>query len=140
MYAQQGQLELSLRWINAGLITDSHDRGMLTNLAYVQALSGEVVNSMSTLRQLRNLYGESAEPFVLATEGLLDYQASRFDEGDRAYDSGRLSIQCQTRPCHGGVLPIESGFACDRLSAPKCGTRLLSKQRLRLVSIRASTH
>lgn len=87
LYAYGDDFELAKRWIAAGLVTDSQDSGLLTNLAFVQARQGDIAGALTTLRKLRNLAGVIAEPFAKATEGLIAYRQGRFDDGDANYDS-----------------------------------------------------
>lgn len=86
LYAFRGEHHLAIRWIEAGLLADANDRGLLINLAFVQACVGQSEKSAASLRKLRHLYGKNIEPYAKATEGLIEYTHGRFESGDRLYD------------------------------------------------------
>lgn len=86
LYAYSGNLELSLRWIRGGLVADPLDRGLLINLAFVQARLGQTTEAQATMKRLRSVHSKYSEPFVKATEGLIAYQQHNFQIGDYLYD------------------------------------------------------
>lgn len=86
LYAFRGEHDLAIRWIEAGLLADGNDRGLLINLAFVQACARQSEKAVATLRKLRHLYGKKVEPYAKATEGLIEYTHERFESGDRLYD------------------------------------------------------
>lgn len=85
LYAYQDQAEKALRWLLAGLRSDGEDRGLLINLAFVQARSGWTDQARLTMLKARRLHGVTVEPYMCATEGLIAYQQRRFGEGDQHY-------------------------------------------------------
>jgi hypothetical protein len=86
LYAYGDAFEHAKRWIRAGLLSDPNDQGLLINLAFVQARMGHVAEAQGTIRRLRALRTVTAEPFLRATEGLLQYQCGQFEGGDRLYE------------------------------------------------------
>jgi Flp pilus assembly protein TadD len=85
MYAYKGDHGAALRWLIAGLRSDSEDRGLLTNLAYVQARLGQLDDARLTIAKARRLHGPAAEPYLRATEGTIAYLQGRFEDGDKLY-------------------------------------------------------
>ncbi|MDP2448015.1 MAG: hypothetical protein Q8M93_07240 [Polaromonas sp.] len=86
----RGDSSQAMRWLKAGLLTDPKDRGLLINLAFAQACQSKLSEAGATIRRLRSLYPD-AEPFVRATEGLIEYARGNFDLGDQFYD-GAMEI------------------------------------------------
>lgn len=86
IYANQGEHQTAIEWIRVGLMTDHKDQGLLTNLAFVQACMGKIPESRQTLRLMRHLFGQTVEPFIKATEGLIAYTQGHFEVGDTLYD------------------------------------------------------
>lgn len=85
LYAYRGQLEKAQRWLLGGLRSDAEDRGLLINLAFVQARSGDTEQARLTMLKTRRLYGDEVEPYMCATEGLIAYRHGKFEEGDQLY-------------------------------------------------------
>ena len=85
LFAYQGDLEVALRWVRAGLLADPADRSLLINLAYVLVLRKEYVAAAEVLRRLKAMKLPEVEPFTLATEGLMAYQQGAYAAGDLYY-------------------------------------------------------
>lgn len=98
LYAYQGEYEVALRWIRAGLLADPADQGLLVNLAYVQVLRRDYVAATEVLRRHKSSREPEFEPFTLATEGLMAYQQGRFAEGDLFYADALAFLDKVKRP------------------------------------------
>lgn len=85
LLAYKGETDRALNWLHAGLRSDSADRGLLINLAYVQARAGMLDQARLTILKARRQCGPEVEPFLLATEGLIAYQRGLFEVGDQLY-------------------------------------------------------
>ena len=83
---------LANRWMNAGSLTDPKDRGLLINLAFTQACQNLLPDAAATIKKLRHLY-PNVEPFVKATEGLIEYARGNFELGDRLYEESMTIFQ-----------------------------------------------
>lgn len=98
LYAFRGEHDLAIRWIEAGLLADATDRGLLINLAFVQACMGQSERAAATIRKLRHLYGKNIEPYAKATEGLIEYTQGRYESGDRLYDEAVSLFEQANQP------------------------------------------
>lgn len=85
LFAYRGDTKMALNWLKVGLRSDGEDRGLLINLAYVQARAGLLDQARLTMLKARRLWGHEVEPYLLATEGLVAYNRGRFEEGDQLY-------------------------------------------------------
>ena len=98
LYAYQGDHEMALRWIRAGLLADPTDQGLLINLAYVQVLRRDYVAAGAVLRKHKSSKQSEFEPFTLATEGLMAYQLGDFSVGDQFYFAALALLEKVKRP------------------------------------------
>jgi tetratricopeptide (TPR) repeat protein len=98
LYAFQGDHEMALRWIRAGLLADPDDQGLLINLAYVQVLRRDYVAASEVLRKQKSTKQPEFEPFTLATEGLMAYQLGLFAAGDQFYSGALAVLEKSRRP------------------------------------------
>ncbi|MDQ0612241.1 Flp pilus assembly protein TadD [Variovorax sp. W1I1] len=87
LFAYKRDTQRALNWLSVGLRSDSEDRGLLLNLAFVQARAGHLEQARQTILKTRRLWRQDAEPYLLATEGVIAYQLQHFDEGDRLYSN-----------------------------------------------------
>ena len=85
MFAYRGEVKRATNWLTVGLRSDPGDRGLLINLAYVQARQGLVDQARLTILKARRLHHGVVDPYLVATEGLIAYQGGKFDEGDQLY-------------------------------------------------------
>lgn len=98
IYAYKGDHDAALNWLLAGLRSDSDDRGLLTNLAFVHVRLGRLDDARSTIAKARRLHGAAAEPYLRATEGTIAYLQGRFEDGDKLYaDAVSLLDEGQNR-------------------------------------------
>jgi tetratricopeptide (TPR) repeat protein len=86
-YNYKGEFEKAELWNSVGLNADPDDFGLLICMAYTKAQLGKVAEAESHMRRLRHLYFKRANPYCIATEGLLAYQQEKFDDGDGLYDA-----------------------------------------------------
>jgi tetratricopeptide (TPR) repeat protein len=72
--------------LQAGLRANPRDVGLLNNLAFVQATSGDLADAEDTLRRAERYGDQLHRQIVLAaTNGLLLFRRHRFDEGRASY-------------------------------------------------------
>lgn len=96
--AYQGDHEVAMRWIRAGLLADPVDQGLLINLAYVLVLRKDYFAAIEVLRRLRAMKLSGLEPFALATEGLMAYQQGAYVAGDLCYGAAVALLERIRRP------------------------------------------
>jgi Flp pilus assembly protein TadD len=116
VYAYRGYHAAALKWIEAGLLTDVNDRGLLINLAFVHASAGNEEAANLTLKRLRQVYGKDIEPFANATEGLLEYQFERFSAGDSLYNLAVAEFDKRGNSSLGAFCRLNQAFL-----AAECG-------------------
>jgi len=85
-YIFKGEFKKAERWNSAGLVADPEDFGLLVGMAYTKAQLGLINEAESVMRKLRHQDFKRADPYCMATEGLIAYQQERFDDGDSLYD------------------------------------------------------
>lgn len=98
LLAYQGDHEVALRWIRAGLLADPADHGLLINLAYVLVLRKDYVAATEALRRLKAMKLPELDPFTLAAEGLMAYQQGAFAAGDQYYGAAVALLDKMRRP------------------------------------------
>lgn len=118
LYAYKGAHATALRWIEAGLRTDSQDRGLLINLAFVYADMGSEGPSHTTLKRMRHAYGKDIEPFANATEGLLAYHLGKFADGDNLYNQAVDEFNRQGNPRLGAFCRLNQAFLAVKRNHP----------------------
>lgn len=121
LYAFRGEHDLAIRWIGAGLLTDSTDRGLLINLAFVQACAGHSEKAAATIRKLRHLYPKNVEPYAKATEGLIEYTQGRYESGDQLYNEAVRLLEQANQPSIAAYCRVNQALAaidCEHPLAP----------------------
>lgn len=85
IFAFRGQVKRARNWLNVGLRSDPEDSGLMMNLAYIEARSGDIDKAKAALQRARRTGGEDALPYILANEAVVAYRLGHFDEGDVLY-------------------------------------------------------
>jgi tetratricopeptide (TPR) repeat protein len=97
LYLFHGDFDRSEKWIRVGLRTDSSDRGLMINQAFLYARAGRGQEMADLLRRLRAKHSD-ADSFSRATEGLFEYSQGRFDAGDKLYGEAVELFRRARRP------------------------------------------
>jgi tetratricopeptide (TPR) repeat protein len=90
-YAYAGDFEFSLRWVQAGLLANQNDPGLLVCLAYIMAQRGRVKESFAAMHRLLHI-NALYKPYCLATAGLIEYSKGQYDKGDALYQSAIMEF------------------------------------------------
>ncbi len=109
----------AMEWIRAGLLTDSQDKGLLINLAFVQAYAGTKEKATLTIRKLRHLYRQSVEPYVRATEGLIEYTVGNFEQGDASYDEAAIALDAARQQSIAAYCRVNQALAAIDFHHPR---------------------
>lgn len=97
IYAYTGDFTNGLRWIQAGLIANPDDPGLLVSLAYIYAQLGKEKESFAAMNKLLNA-DAAYSPYCMATTGLIQYSHGRYEIGDNLYE--RAIIEFKKRNLH----------------------------------------
>lgn len=119
LYAFRGELVQAVDWGKAGLTTDPTDRGLLINLAYAYAKGGNRQGAAHSIRRLRQYHQRSAEPYALATEGLLEYREGNFDVGDRLYSAAAHFFKTADQPSIEAYCRVNQALAAHDAQHPR---------------------
>jgi tetratricopeptide (TPR) repeat protein len=85
LYAVQCDYENAEAFARQGLVADPNDAGLLTNLSYALANSGNYEEAKLILRRLLRIAPARYEPIALATYGLISMKQGDFEAGDQFY-------------------------------------------------------
>jgi hypothetical protein len=130
LYAYRGQLVQAIDWGKAGLVTDPTDRGLLINLSFAYAKAGDQKAAAYSIRRLRQHHQSTAEPFALATEGLLEYHQGHFDAGDRLYNSAARLFNLAGQPQIEAYCRLNQALAAHDAQHPRFAETLQAAEAL----------
>lgn len=111
LYANRGDFDRAYQWVRIGLISDPHDMGLLTNLAYIQARKGNINDSRGAIRALKHLNFGLANAFADANEGLLAYMQGVYEVGDGYYDAALDFLEKKKLPNVAAYCAINQALA-----------------------------
>ena len=118
LYANRGDFDKAYQWVRIGLISDPHDVGLLTNLAYIQARKGNINDSRIAIRALKHLNFGLANAFADANEGLLAYMQGAYEVGDGYYEAALDFLEKKKLPNVAAYCAINQALAALDFQRP----------------------
>ena len=92
LHALQGEYAKALDWVKRGLIADPNDEGLLRNLAFHQAATGDLDSARITIRRIQSDLSSPNDPYLLATQGLIALRNCDLDLGRSLYREAEQSF------------------------------------------------
>ena len=118
LYANRGDFDKAYQWVRIGLISDPHDVGLLTTLAYIQARKGNINDSRIAIRALKHLNFGLANAFADANEGLLAYMQGAYEVGDGYYEAALDFLEKKKLPNVAAYCAINQALAALDFQRP----------------------
>jgi tetratricopeptide (TPR) repeat protein len=126
-YAYIGDFAIGLQWIQAGLLANPNDPGLLVSLAYIQAQLGKEKESFAAMQKLLNI-DAAYSPYCKATTGLIHYSHGRYEIGDSLYESAIIEFNKTNRHAVGTFCLINQVFSAADYNHPEINRIIASAQ------------
>lgn len=116
-YAYTGEFILAKAWVQAGLLANPKDPGLLICLAYILAQCEQEKESFAVMQRLLHI-SQAYSPYCMATTGLIQYSQGHYERGDALYERAIMEFNKDNRYDLGTFCLINQVFAAADYNHP----------------------